>query len=409
MSPKLFLLLMTATAVASDSLLHPFYPQYFAEVLSVSDPMHVGLYIAACSLTALIAFPIWALCARHVSVLYLLIITQVATGALSLACWRVQSVGWFWSLSLLMIVFKASYLLIYPFVMTLEPRERHVSTIGLLAFVVHFGNIVAALISGAVFEWLEPRRLFLVMAGGDAVQTLLAVVMLKSVRPPVESPPGTAPEPLQEQVQSELPTAPKHFVLKLGVVMFGMYFSAYLPEPFFSAYWEGTSALDNRVLSGVVFAAPALAALLGLYLDGKRRRQANPYAGIAPAVAVGIGSVWLMASGIPLVVLAGRCLYGWALFQSMVRLDALLFRVAATNEYAVEFSKFNVFQGLGVLSASMVAGSAASSFGLGATFALSAAGFAAALVMYAGMFKSELWPGLSVRVAAQERPRRVTS
>ena len=62
MSLKASLVLMTVIAVVSDSMLHPFYPQYFAVVLGVTDPRHVGLYIAACSLTVMLAFPCGRCC-----------------------------------------------------------------------------------------------------------------------------------------------------------------------------------------------------------------------------------------------------------------------------------------------------------------------------------------------------------
>jgi hypothetical protein len=90
--------------------------------------------------------------------------------------------------------------------------------------------------------------------------------------------------------------------------------------------------------------------------------------------------------------LIGRFLYGWALFQSMVRLDSLLFRLSTPETYSVDFSKINLFQGLGVLFASSTAGSLVSSFGLKATFMLSAGGFLGGALLYGGLFRAELWP-----------------
>jgi DHA1 family multidrug resistance protein-like MFS transporter len=387
MSPKLFLILMTVIAVITDSMLHPFYPQYFAKVFGVVDPRYVGFYIGACSLTVMLSFPLWAMLSRRVSVLRLLVATQIATGVLSVACCATTSLGWFWLISLCMMVFKASYLLIYPYVMSLEAKEHHVGTISLLAFVVYFGNILAALLSGMVFELLDPRCLFLGMACGDVLQILVCLRLLAA--------PISAPEhgPSDDASAEPLAALPRYFVYRLGLVMLVMYFSAYLSEPFFSSYWERVSALDNKIITGLVFAIPGVAALLGLYVNARQRGDGgDPYAGILPAIGVGICSIWLQAAGVPLALLIGRFLYGWALFQSMVRLDSLLFRLSTPETYSVDFSKINVFQGLGVLFASFAAGSLVSSFGLTATFVVAAGGFLVGALLYCGLFRRELWP-----------------
>lgn len=387
MSAKSFLVLMTVIAVISDSMLHPFYPQYFAMVFGVVDPLHVGLYIGACSLTVMLSFPLWALLSRRIHVLHLLIATQIATGALSVACWAITSLAWFWMVSLCMMVFKASYLLIYPYVMSLEAKEHHVGTISLLAFVVYFGNILAALLSGVVFEVIDARFLFVVMACGDVLQILLCLVLLRAPFPAPRH--GHADEAPAEP----LPAPPRHFVYRLGFVMLVMYFSAYLTEPFFATYWERVSAIDNKIVTGLVFAIPGVAALLGLYINARRRSNAStPYTRILPAIVVAFCSLWIQAAGPPSALLIGRFLYGVALFQSMVRLDALLFRQSTPETYSVDFSKINVFQGLGVLFASFAAGSLVSSFGLHATFVVSLGGFILGALLYCGLFREKVWP-----------------
>ncbi len=389
MKLKLFMVLMTATAVVSDSLLHPFYPQYFAEVFGVVDPLKVGGYIAACSLIVLLSFPLWAHLSKRYSVPRLLIATQIVTGVLSVACYGLTDVRWFCALSLFMMVFKASYLLVYPYVMGLESKASHVATISVLAFVVYFGNILAAVVSGTVLELIGPRFLFVVMAGGDVVQTVLCLVLRKDLEA-LEAP---APEP-EEAVDVGL--TPRRFVARLGLVMLVMYFAAYLTDPFFSSYWEGISANGNKVVMGLVFAIPGLAALAGLYVNAKTREEEGGFGRILPSILLAIAGLWLEASGVLPAVLVGRLFYGWALFQSMVRLDSLLFQFCPPEEYSVQFSKINLFQGLGVLAASLTAGTMVSGFGQRAAFLTSMGGFAVAAVLYGVMFRRELWPtGLS--------------
>jgi MFS transporter, DHA1 family, multidrug resistance protein len=379
-----FLLLMTGIAVVSDSLLHPFYPQYLARVFGVTDPTQVGRYIATCSLTVLTAFPLWALVARRVHVLALLVATQLAAGAFSLACAVTQSLFTFWLLSVGMMLCKASYLLIYPYVMSHEDKERHIGTIGLLAFVVYFGNILAALLSGVIFELLEPRWLFSIMALADGFQVLLCLYWLR----------GEPSRPQATATLASLQSAqalPPLLLLKLGAVMFVLYFSAYLSEPFFAAYWESLIASHNRILSGVVFAIPGLAALSALWVNGHTRfGRAGAFAGIVPAIALGIVGLLLQASGSMWLVVAGRFLYGWALFQAMVRLDRLLFRASTPETYATDFSKANLFQGLGVLVAGSSAGSLVLSFGTRIPLLVAAAGFGLGAALFITLFRGEL-------------------
>lgn len=386
MKLRVFLMLMTVVAVISDSMLHPFYPQYFARVFGVKDPLHVGLYIAACSFTVLSTFPLWALLSRRVRVLELLVVTQVASGGLSLLCSQADSLLLFWLLSLGIMVCKASYLLIYPYVMSLEEEDNHLGTIGLLAFAVYFSNILAALLSGVIFQLLPATWLFVVMAAGDVFQVLLCLYWLK-----VQRSRARGPNPVVVSARPAAAALPPRFVWKLGVVMLVLYFSAYLSEPFFAVYWESISGSPNKVLSGLVFAIPGVAALTALFVNSKTRYGSDgAYFGILPAIGCGVLGLLLQVSGARWLVLGGRFLYGWALFQAMVRLDGLLFRMSSKATYATDFSKVNSFQGLGVLFASTLAGSLVSAFGIRLPIGIAASGFVLGALLYARLFRAEL-------------------
>lgn len=387
MSPKQFLVGMTAVAVVADSLLHPFYPQYFAEVFGVRSPQHVGWYIAACSFTVLASLPAWALVARRIPTLHVLIGTQIATCALALLCYQVTSLTWFWVTSLAMMAFKASYLLIYPYVMSLETPESRPQTIGLLAFIVYFGNLLAALTSGVVFEHVNPRALFLLMAAGDVAQTALCLLLLRS---PIQARLRTdAPRREESGLLVVAAAQPQRSVMRLGAVMLLAYFSAYLTEPFFASHWESVSGSPSRLLAGCVFAVPAVTALFGLWLDHVRPNSSrSPRREIALGLGLALVSLWLQASSNGWLLVAGRCLYGWALYVAMVQLDAFFFEGSAPEDFAVDFSRINLFQGLGVLLASTVAGTAVAQVGIPATFLLASVGFALSLLLYNVLFRS---------------------
>ena len=372
MTPRAFLLLMTAVAVVGDALLHPFYPQYLQTLYGVSEPTHVGAYVAATSLTVFLAFPAWALLSRKVPVLRLLLATQSLAALFALAASAAPSLAAFWGLSLGMMIFKASYLLIYPYVMSLEGPESHTRTIGLLAFVAYFGHIISAFAAGLVFELLGPRNLFVAMAAADLIQLALCGVALKTAE--------IRPQPSLDQSERRKGARPRFFY-ELGLVMLVLYFSAYLAEPFFSEYWEMRAESSNRVLSGLVFAIPGFAALAALAVNA-RRGERDSKVGLTPMVFLALAGLALQTSALTSAIVVGRAVYGWALLNVMVRLDLLVFRASAPEDYAVDFSRVNVFQGLGVMLASSCAGTLVRVFGLTAPFVLAIAGFGLGALLF---------------------------
>lgn len=363
---------LTLVAVLTDSLLHPFFPQYFSLVFRIHDADLVSRYIASCSFTVLICFPLWAWTSKRVSVLSLLLWTQAGTCVFSLLSAVATQLGWFWALSLCSMVFKASYLLIYPYALSEEEKSGHLGTISLLAFVVYFGNVLSSLVSGTVLEYLSPRWLFVFMAVGDVLQIGLCWLWMRIVRTrrAVETSLPSAPE---TQPSSRPFTSPA--LLGMGGLMLVLYFSAYITEPFFSLYWEGLLNAENRILSGVTYAVPAVAALAGLWLNARAQTSSPSRGALLRDMSLGIAGLGLQASGAPWIVLFGRIIYGWALFQVMVRLDHLAFHGATRQQYAGVFARMNLFQGGGVLLASLSASQVLSLFSAHALFFVAAFGF----------------------------------
>ncbi len=365
------LVALTLVAVLSDSLLHPFFPQYFSLVFGIDDAGLVSRYIASCSFTVLISFPFWAWLSKRVSVLSLLLWTQLGTCVLSLLSANCTQLGWFWALSLGSMVFKASYLLIYPFALSEEEKEGHLGTISLLAFVVYFGNVLSSLVSGTVLEYLSPRWLFVLMAAGDVLQIGLCCVWIRIVRKRSTPLASITTETEAEAVRTDMPAA----FLRMGALMLVLYFSAYITEPFFSLYWESLLREENRVLSGVVYAVPAVSALAGVWLNSRASAGAPNQRALLRDMCLGIVGFGLQASGVPWLVLLGRIVYGWALFQVMVRLDHVAFYGAHREQYAGVFARMNLFQGGGVLLASLSASQVLGLFGAPALFFIAAFGF----------------------------------
>lgn len=386
---KTFLILITTFAVVSDSMLIPFYPQFFKAAFSVTDPQHVGLYLAASCFAVMFAFPAWAHVAKKIPALQLLIYTQLAAGILSVMCYWAESILVFWVISLSMIVFKGSYLLIYPFIMTLEDKTRHGGTIGLLSVIVHFGAILGALLGGLVLELYEPRQAFLVMAVGDFLQMAVCMALVRQEKREVQS--GTAEPEMPGTAELPVP-ANNRFLYKLSFIMLIFYFSAYLIRPFFAVYWESISVFKGEIAAGIVFSVPAFMALLALWFNHRQGSREDAYDRIIPAFLWGSLGLLLQAAPYEVVVFIGRCVFGWALFQSTVYLDLLVFKLSTPQSYATDFSIIHFFQNLGVLIASYAAGWMVSVYGLPAPFLAGAAGLMATLVCYQFLFKTPKEP-----------------
>lgn len=376
MSARVFLIAVTAIAVVSDSMLIPFYPQLFADAFGVTDPVHVGSYIAACCFTVMVALPFWAFAAAHVRVLGLLIFTQLAAGLFSALCYWSDSALEFWVLSLSMFVFKASYLLVYPFVMSLEPKQNQFGTIGLLSVIVHFGGIFGAVFSGFLLRLFEPRHVLLAMAASDVIQALACIAFGKRVHEAAATAAGERSASLEGGAHRR-----GGFLVKLSLVMLVFYFSAFVVRPFFSTHWESVSASTNTIVTGLVFAIPGVVALISLRVT---KQQAVSSGALVAAICAAFAGCLLQAVRHELAIVAGRCVFGWAIFHVAVRLDLLLFERSRPEAYGRDFSKIHIFQQLGVLVSSFAAGSLVAEHGLRAPFLTAAIGFlgTAALCRY---------------------------
>ena len=384
MSLKNFLIAMTMVAVVSDYLLHPFYPQFFETRFGETDPKVVGNYFAAICFMVMLAFPFWAYVSKRVQELRILVYTQLVAGLLALYCFWTTSYVNFWAASLIMVCFKGSYLLVYPFILRIIQADEHEKTIGILSVVVHLGGIMGAVIGGLIVDWVNPAYIFLVMAAGDFIQMFMSMYLLRKKDPAITIHPT---EEENTQKQSFFPTG---FVLKIGLVTLILYFSDFLIRPFFSRYWEYVSEFDSKFTSGAVYAIPGFIAIFALWWNSKRPPQATISKQIITALLLGTVGLLLQAVPYGAVVICGRIVYGWAIFQGTVQFDALLFKMSSPENYAIDYSKVHFFQNLGVLLASFTAGILVDLKGLQIPFATAFLGFVLSLAVYFVFFRVSL-------------------
>lgn len=376
MSLRFYIITMTVLAVISDAILIPFYPQFFNARYGMDSAIHVGFYVAAISLAVMCTLPFWARLAKRIEPLYLLVYTQCAAGTFSvLSNWAPDVVS-FWVLTMLMFMCKSSYLLMYPYMMRLTPKKLHASTIGILSVTVHFGAIFGAVVGGFIMQAWGPRACILAMAAGDFFQMFVCMYLIRSgkivhvTRAQVTD--AATPMPLRSRfdLRARLP------ILRLALVMLIFDFSAYLIRPFFSMYWQQVTGNPSELFSGAVFAIPGMIAVMALVWQAhlQKRSRKLPDHTIAN-LALGAIGLLLHAAPEPTLIALGRVLYGWALFQIIVKLEVNLFRLSTPQRYAQDYSITNFFQNLGVLLSSFAAGAIVSRYGLVVPFVLAAVGF----------------------------------
>ncbi|WP_440068696.1 MFS transporter [Tenacibaculum discolor] len=370
---------MTLVAVVSDYLLHPFYPQFFELRFGITNPKNVGYYFAAICFMVMISFPFWAYVSKKVSELNILVYTQAIASVLALYCYYTTSYINFWIISLIMVLFKGSYLLVYPYILKIITKEEHPSTIGLLSVVVHLGGILGAVLGGITVDYINPSSIFLIMAAGDFIQMAMSAYLLKSKKY------ATDLIISEEPAVTDKKFIPKGFILKLGLITLILYFSDFLIRPFFSTYWESFSMYKSKLVSGTMYAIPGFVALVALWINNKRKSEGHE--GIINALCIGL--IGLVLQGIPneASVVLGRIIYGWAIFQGVVKFDILLFELSTPESYSVDYSKIHFFQNLGVLLASLNVGIIVEGFGLRIPFIIALGGFVLTLVLYFIVFK----------------------
>jgi predicted MFS family arabinose efflux permease len=361
------IILMSALAVVSDAVLIAFYPQFFERRYGLTSSLHVGAYIAAISLAVMCTLPMWARVARHVDTMRLLTWTQCAAGVLCALSYWADSITAYWLLTMPMFMCKSSYLLMFPYLMRLEKPEHHSGIVGMLSVVVQLGGIFGAVVGGMVMQQFGPAACLWVMAAGDFAQMLVSRWLLRRGRVPRELPDAddARPTPRLRHTTST--------VARLCLLFLVFDFGAYLSGPFFSTHWERVSGLTHQAVSGFVYAIPGLLALAAMLVNKHAgsalvqrldRLQAN--------LLLGAAGLALQATPNEAAMLLGRCLFGWAIFQVVVKLEVSVFKLSMPASYAMDYSIANFFQNLGVLLASFSAGAIVERFGIRSTFVVAA-------------------------------------
>ncbi|MGH8842798.1 MAG: MFS transporter [Advenella sp.] len=392
MTIRLAIIIMSALGMMSDTVLIGFYPQFFDMRYGNTDQVHTGMYVAAISIAVMCTLPIWVRVAKRFEPMSLIGFTQCIAGLLCLSAIWAETLTQYWVLTMLMFMFKSSYLLMFPYLMRIVNSDEHSRTIALLSVVVHISGILAAASGGYIVQHLGASAALVLMAAGDFGQMAMTlwlnrsgkIIKVNNQQPisaqdikdtaAIVADDATAPAPVATRRGFSHLTKG---ILTLSLIMFVFDFSAYLIRPFFSEYWIYATAHKDQTLAGLIFAIPGLAAVVALIVKHRLSTTATQRnENLSWNLLLSLVGLYLQSIPSDIAIVIGRCMYGWGLFQIAVKLEVSLFSISRKEDYAHHFSITNFFQNLGVLISSWCAGYIVSLISHQAVFLIAAVGIA---------------------------------
>ncbi|WP_281890743.1 MFS transporter [Paenibacillus sp. YYML68] len=353
----------------TEVLLSPYYPQFFRLVFAVDSYLFTGWYLFACRLTVALCSPLWGWLAKRFEPRRLLLLGQAGTALATASLAMAQSAEQFLVLTVLLLIFKSSYMLIYPILMELSGEQQRAGAAALFHAVHHSAVLLAAAAGAHMLQLAEPLKLFYAAAAADVVQLLLCIAVFGgalgfsrarrqggSEQKAEADGDGRArgdavslAAPLQRRLR------PSWTLGWLGATFLVVTLANQVVRPFFTPYTEQMYGVTTGQ-AGLLFLLPNAMALVLLpfvqRISRSDRISALYTCGIA-AMAVGL---LVQASSTSLLgLIAGRVLYGLFLAVTMVVLDLVLFQNKQGGDAAFRFSVVVSFQTAGELVAPLLA------------------------------------------------------
>ncbi len=356
------LFLCVFLAIFNEVLLSPFYPQFFRKVFGVEDLAYTGYYIFVCRLTVVLCAPFWGILARRFEVKHLLYIGQAGTAVMTALMGTSTSTNQFLLYTILLLLCKSSYLLVYPLIIQLAGEDKRATVAGTYQAVFH-GAIIAATITGAWMVNLDaPLFLFYPIAAADVLQLGICLYMLR----------GVSTQPLDVAAERQPSVVGNQTIVAIGIVILIFQLANNLVRPFFTAYVTASAPLGISLLeSSFLFMIPSIMAIAALpYIRKSCHTQR-----LSPIYLVGLcllaGSLylqgWTQHLSVLVLVLA-RVVYGFCLAVTQAALELQLFGSSTTKSLHFNYSLATSFANVGHLGAPLMASWLVSTYSLAAPF-----------------------------------------
>lgn len=346
-SLNLFLLSCVFLFVCTEVLLSPFYPQFFKKVYGITDPDLTGFYIMTCRLAVVVFTPIWGLIAnKRQNSSTLLIIGQWGTG---LSCFLMaisQTFEMFVVASILLLIFKSSYFLLYTILMQ-ENRKTATGAAASYHAVLQGAIVAATLLSGWVIQMENPLLVFWLIGIMECLLGLFSYFMLKKAERNVEG------GQLQENGQrSSTSLLPQLFIF--GMVVLTLHIAVNMVRPFFTTYTEQMYH-TGTMMSSILYLLPSLMAIVSVPLIQKYSERLGWNGYIAATVMIIAGLFFQgVETGIAGLVVF-RCMFGIGAAWCLAKLDVFIFKWSRNTHG--DYSKISAIQNVGLLLAPVAASS----------------------------------------------------
>jgi MFS family permease len=355
------LLYITALlAVLADSMLIPFYPQFFEQVYQEHSLLVTGIFIAICRIAMIISFPFWSWLTKRMDPLKILTYTQGIAGLVCIVCSFASTLTYFFLCTILIELLKSSYLLIYPYLVKTSAKEKRAAAISGISIILNMGIVISTLLGGYFIEYLEPRHILIVVGCMDILQMLISrYIIQKELNKETE----TTEVMITEEPEISFSGMRDFVILCLITLLF--YFSMVVIRPYYTWFLTDTySGSISITTAALIFIVPNIMALM---IAPFMHRLTTVY----PLNKLLIASCGLMIIGIGMQIfpgfktalIGGRIIYGIGMFICEVIVDMLIFNLSSSATIYKYYSYVNVVQSVSVLIAPLVAASLINRYG----------------------------------------------
>ncbi|MDR6553497.1 MFS transporter [Paenibacillus qinlingensis] len=335
----------------TEVLLSPYYPQFFHQVFGIEDYSYTGLYLFVCRLTVVLCSPLWGWLTRKWEAKRLLLIGQAGTALSTALLAQADSATEFLILTICLLIFKSSYMLIYPIIMELSDNGAQAGSAAKFHAVHHTAVLIAALAGAHMLQMEHPLTLFYGAAAADVIQLCVCVVVLwgwnSAAKKDDRRESGGSKGLLRNLLHDRT-------IVMLGLLFLTLTIANQVVRPFFTPYVEKDFGLSIE-LAGLLFLLPHVCALILLpFLRSLAKPGRLP---VAYMVGVGAMAIGLISQGMTESIgglIAGRILYGMFLAITMAVLDVILFGRQQGASAAIAFSVMVSFQTAGELLSPLI-------------------------------------------------------